>query len=298
MSTPDDLRIARRRPQALALALVLAFLSGCASSETLPGDAPVSEPGYATRSATVGSEPTSATTDPAPTTTPSTAAPSSGGNTGTRPEAPDATPPAAPATPTQAAPTTSSNPSQIVLATAEWLPECGGDAAPPDPNPNLTLTLDAAFDITAGGELHTVATLANTYSEPIQEEGYYVIVTITQNGTVISSSTAGASSATLATLGAGETMGLQVDQTLLDGCAGDAASGVAVDTSADATVTQPTADPSPTATEPTPATTTPAEPSALPPGTYDLSVTVHVARNNGVVAVARSVLTISTGSAE
>lgn len=264
--------------------------AGCASSETLPQDAPVTEPGYPAQAASPEAEPSAGVSSGEPTPFP---APSAGVATPAPQPSPSSAPPGTTATPPDPPPAADPGADAIVLATAAWLPVCDGQAAPPDPNPRLELTIPEIGEVAAGGELAVTVTLTNTYARPIQQEDYYAVLTLTREGKVITTATGGISSASQAALGVGESLPLAVGHPLHEGC-DDGSGMVGAAAAAGAILAQPTTGPSASApVQPTPAATPSATPPALAPGSYQVEITIHVVRDNGVVAMASSPLTIT-----
>lgn len=315
----------RRRLRGMSLVLgagtIIVLGAACASSQTLPDLKPAREPSGEYPAYTPPREdPSDATPSPAdppvapndatvipPEATDGEATPSPTPSAAASDPDPSASQPATPAPSSE----------ELVLATADWSPRCGFGFEPPDPNPRLDVEIDLPERVEAGQPVPITIHLSNAYGETIQAERYYAVVTLTQDGEVVSDRGPIAESESPVTLDAGASLDLTMTSRLSTSCEGAAEAAAAPTETGTAStmrlvaatvapqVDDPDAGPreadAPTATPPsdspepeaTPsASASPPTPSSLAPGTYLVGVTVHIARDGGVVASAHASLTV------
>lgn len=280
----------------------IALMAACSSEQTLPADGPEPAPTQTTAQPAQTSTQT-AVPDPdigAPPESAPTASESPNGAMSNELTDPDrsptqtSTPTVAPSPPT---------PGQLVLATAQWAPQCGFAYTPPDPNPRLEVTIDLPPQIGADETVPMSIQLTNAYGETIQAESYYAVVTLTQDGEVVSDRGTPTATGEPVSLEPGAGVDLTLEYSLAATC-GDAEQGQTPSPAEQvSTGIEPTPGPtaSATASPGSPvnsAETSPSQPGTtawgqLPPGTYLVGVTVHVTRDDGVVASAHATLEVT-----
>lgn len=235
-----------------------AIAAGCSSTEVLPQDAPVAEPGYPAYTApaaeptstvvALGPETETPAADPSasdaagPTTSASrpsllsprptggatpapsaaaTAEPTSGptgGVTGVPVE------PSTPAAPSPSPVTPTPTPAALVLSTSAWVPACGATVSLPSGDPSVSLAVSDLGTIGEGSALHTSAVLANLTGTAIQAEQYYTTVTIVHAGRVVSRAPGGTDAGPVIVLAGGGSLAVPVDHDLHSDCGAAATS--------------------------------------------------------------------------